>query len=204
MLKSTAQHTKFWQERKIDWKTAYLDTIGHPHRKLIMDQLRRWHFGSILEIGCASGPNLYRIAKEFGVQVGGVDVNPEAIAMARRALPGGILEVGLATDLFFSDKSADVILSDMTLIYVGPGQIGKAIEEIKRVARSYVVLCEFHHSNLLARLGLSLTSGYYAYNYPKLLARHGFYDIEIHKISQEDWPGGEPQRTFGYIITAKV
>lgn len=212
MFKTTNQHKKYWAERKIDWKQAYCDpdnpgdTIMHPHRQLIIDKLRKMRFGSVLEVGCASGANLYRIQREFrGVQVGGADLSRDAIAEAKRALgPLAILDVASVENMFFGDKSADVVISDMTLIYFGPRMIKKALREIARVARKQIIFCEFHSESFIKSWGLRMATGYNSYNYRKLLENEGFYDIFIDKIPESAWPGGEPQKTFGYIITAKI
>lgn len=205
MLKSTEQHKRYWAERQIDWKTSYFDTHDHPHRELIVRLLKTIPFKSLLEVGCASGPNLYKIRQNFPhAELGGVDVSEAAVHEGRKHLPGVSLEVGSADDIFFSDKSTDVLLTDMALIYVGPMNIDKSIKEIKRVTRSYAMFVEFHSESWLKRTALRFASGYNAYDYKKLLSKHGFYDIRTIKIPEEAWPGGEPQKTFGYIITARI
>jgi|TARA_Y100000034_G_scaffold114142_1_gene149903 ubiquinone/menaquinone biosynthesis C-methylase UbiE len=206
MLKSTNRHKKYWQERVIDWKKGYLDTWTHPHRTRIIEILRKINFVSILEVGCASGPNLYLIAKAFNnkVRVGGVDISASAIETAKKHLPpGSVLEQSDVQDMYFNDDSVDVTLSDMTLIYISPWKIKRTLREIKRVTRNNIIFVEFHSKNIFKRWGLALASGYYAHNYEKLLENEGFYDIMIEKIPEEAWPGGEPQKSFGYIITAK-
>lgn len=206
MLKSTAKHEAFWRDRKIDWEKDYFATWDHAHRGLILRALAKDAFASVLEVGCASGPNLYLIQKQWpGVQVGGIDINPEAIDAAKRLVPSAaVLEVGPADDLFLSDKSADVVLTDMALIYIDPRRISKVISEIKRVARQRIILCEFHSTNPLKRAALAVASGYWAYNWTRKLETAGFYDVELEKIPEDKWPGGEPQKSFGYIITAKI
>jgi|TARA_R100000501_G_scaffold17789_1_gene33888 ubiquinone/menaquinone biosynthesis C-methylase UbiE len=209
MLKTTNRHKKYWVKRKdIDWKQAYFDTWTHPHRKLIIDKLRNVTFGSVLELGCASGPNLYRIIQEFHtdqIRVGGIDISPQAIEVAKKMLPPqSLLEVSDIEDFYFSENSVDVILTDMALIYVSPWKIKKVLKKIRQVARKDVIFCEFHSESFFKRWGLALASGYYAHNFKKRLRNMGFYDIIIDKIDEKDWPGGEPQKSFGYIIHAKV
>lgn len=212
MYKTTGHHKKYWANRNIDWKSAYLDTINHPHRQMIMDQLRKIRFGSLLEIGCASGPNLLRIKQEFPrVQVGGVDISQKAIETARQALgPLANLDVSSGEDVFFGDKCADVVLTDMTLIYFGPRAIHRVMKEIVRTARRHVVLCEFHSESAWKRWGLRFASGYNAYDYRKLLKRYDFYDIVVIKIPNDRWPkeDGSPaddlENQFRYVITAKI
>lgn len=162
---------------------------------------------SLIEVGCGAGANLVNIIKSFPdrkLQVGGVDINPEAIELARKQFNGGIFKVGPVHDIMMSDDATDIVLSDMCLIYYGPGKIDSAIKEIKRIGRNYVLFCEFHHHSFWKRLQLRLTSGYYAYDYRKLLEKHGFGDIELYKIPEEYWPGGNPQKTFGYLIKARI
>lgn len=206
MLKTTKKHLQFWKERKIDWEHDYFATWNHPHRDLIVRALAREPFASVLEIGCASGPNLYRIQKQYpGVQVGGIDASADAIEAAKRLVPSAaLLETGSADDLFASDKSADVVLTDMCLIYVGPVRIHKVMKEIKRIARTRVVFCEFNSTSFIKQLGLAIASGYWAYDWKKLLEHEGFHDVTLEKIPEEAWPGGEPQKSFGYIITARL
>ncbi len=206
MLKTTKQHKEYWKTRDIDWKAAYFDIHNHPHRDLIINKLKGIRFGSLVEIGCASGPNLYRVARQFPkVRVGGIDVSPKAIETARKLLPpNAVLDTGSGEDMYFNDKSVDVVLTDMTLIYFDKKAIHKVMKEIARIARNDVILCEFHSKKLLRRMSLRWNSGYFAYNYARLLRKYGFYDISIEKVQEKDWPGGNPQKEFAYIIHGKI
>lgn len=202
---TTNQFKDWWRNRKVDWKKEYLSTWNHPHRFFITKVLRSFPWLSLLEIGCGGGANLANIVKGIpGRQVGGVDINPDAIALAEKSFKGGFFKINSADDIMMSDKSVDVILSDMTLIYVGPFQIGRYIKEMRRLARSCIVLCEFHSDSWWNRLALLLNSGHHAYNYRKLLEKHGFYDIMILKIPSEAWPDGRDYELFRHIIVAKV
>lgn len=203
-MKTTKQHKEFWQKRKIDWKTQYLDTYNHPHRQLIINALSSFDWFSLWEVGCGPGANLIRVFKSFpGRQVGGSDVSQEAIELARSVFQGGKFHVESVEDMLLSDDATDVILSDACLIYVSPLKIDKALSEIKRIARNHVVLCEFHSNSLLKRWWFRLKTGYNAYNYQELLEKHGFYDIQMTKVTAEFWDG-EPWTKWGYVITAKL
>jgi ubiquinone/menaquinone biosynthesis C-methylase UbiE len=212
MLKSTQQHKDFWKNRKIDWAQAYCnlddpkDTILHPHRNLIISKLSEIKFNSLLEIGCASGANLLRVVHAFPkVRVGGIDINKDAIDSAKKILPiSAVLDVGSFEDMYFNDKSTDVVLSDMALIYIAPREIKKALSEVARISRGEVILCEFHSSNFLKRLYLRWKTGYNAYNYKTLLKRLGFQDVTLYKLQEKDWPGGQPQKDFAYLIHARI
>lgn len=202
-MKSTKKWTDWWKNRKIDWKQHY-GNWEHPHRLVIVRILKSLNWLSLFEIGCGAGANLTTILKYFkGKQVGGADINEDAITQAQKSFPNGLFKVNSADDLMLSDKSVDIILSDMCLIYVSPRHIKKYIREIKRVSRSFVVLCEFHSESWWKRLKLKLNSGYNAYNWKKLLEKEGFYDVFLYKLKPEDWPGGNPQKDYGYVVVAK-
>ena len=203
---TTRQWSDWWAARKIDWRKQYLETWNHPHRNMISAILERVQWMSLLEMGCGPGANLVNIVKRFPKkQVGGIDVNPEAIAMAAEVFHGAFLKVGSVEDIMMSDNSSDICLTDMCLIYVGPRKIDQVITEIKRVARNYVVFCEFHSESWWARMKLRFSSGLYAYNYRSLLEHHGFYDINLIKMPDSAWPDGDKtQRGFSYIMLAKV
>jgi len=206
-LKSTKDWGDWWRTRTMDWDKDYTATWNHPHRFLISGILKTFDWISLFEIGCGSGANLINIFKCFEgktIQLGGQDIVPEAIAAGKKVLPGAILKIGPGNDVMMSDDSADVILTDMCLIYIDPTKIHSYLKEIKRIGRRYVLLCELHSESFYGRVKLWYNSGYYAHNYIKLLRRHGFYDITLYKIPEAGWPGGEPQKTFGFIIKAKI
>lgn len=212
-IKTTKAHKEYWRDRKIDWVQSYLTGIDpatnrpmwdHPHRTLLTWVLKSYNWVSLWEVGCASGANLVKFTKEFtGKQYGGSDVNPDAIETAKKTFNGARFHVESVEDLLMSDASVDVVLSDATLIYIGPNKIDQAMHEITRVARNNILLCEFHEKNPWKRLWLRIKTGYNSYDYQKLLERHGCYDITIIKIPKDFWPGF-PWEKHGYIISARV
>lgn len=208
MFKSTSKWKSYWKNRRIDWRSAYGDSkeaTCHPHRELIIRKLRGMKFGSLCELGMGAGANLVRIQKEFPpVQLGGADVSAAAIKSALTVLPRGIFDVRSMDDLFFSDKSVDVCLTDMAAIYLSKKPFRKCLSEIKRITRRNVIFVEFHHKSWLKRLALWLATGYNAHDWKKELEKAGFHDVEVEKFAEEFWPGGEPQKTFGHVITASV
>ena len=204
--KTTGAFISWWKKRAVDWPKDYgsREAMMHPHRKVILEELSKLKFRSLCEVGCGAGANLALIRSVWPkVQVGGADVVPGAIDAANKLVPGAIFDVRPAHDLFFSDKSCDVVLTDACLIYVDPLMIKKTLLELRRVARGHIVLCEFHHKNFLARLGLWLASGYFSYNYRKLLESLDFYDIKVRKLTPTDWSCPD-WRVYGNVITASI
>lgn len=204
-MKTTKQHTDYWKNRKIDWAASYLSTWNHPHRELLMMALSSFPWISLWEVGCGPGANLVKLLKNGagGKQLGGSDVNADAIELARKTFKGGKFHVEPADNLLLSDESVDVILSDATLIYYGPTKIDKALKEMARVARNHIVLCELHSNNWFARQWMRLKRGYNVYDYKARLEKAGCFDIKIAKIPADFWPG-TPWEDYGYIIIARI
>ena len=202
LLKGTKKHTEYWKGRSIDWKKDYQATWNHPHRQFISALLTRFDWSSLFEVGMGGGANLVNISQAFkGKHLGGSDINEESVQLARDTFNGGHFKVGSVEDIMMSDKSTDVVMSDMCLIYVANPD--KAIKEIKRVTRRYILLSELHTESIYGRIKLRLTSGYHAHNYRKLLEKHGFFNLEFIKMTEKMWPGGNPQKTYGYFILAQ-
>lgn len=209
-MKTTKNFKEYWRNRKLDWRQSYLVGVdeatntemwNHPHREFIIWALSKFKWFSLWEVGVGAGANLMKIVKHFkDVQLGGSDINPDAVKTCQEVFKGGRFHCESLEDLMMSNDSVDVILSDATLLYVGPWKIKKVLNELKRVSRGRLVLCELHSENWLKRWLYKLKSGYNVHNYRKLLESLGAYDIEIYKIPKDYWPG-EPWSKFGYIIS---
>ena len=195
---------KIWRERKVDWNKSYF-VLNHPHRILICRELLRFKFKSVFEIGCGAGANLFNIHAIFkGAEVGGTDINPEAVATALRNLPfAKDLNVGTADNIFFSDKSIDILLTDACLLYIGPFKIKKVLREMARVARNGIILCELWRPKWWQRFMIWWYEGYWLHNWPKILPKYGFYDVKITKITKEQWPDSL-WYVCGYLISARI
>src|SRR3990167_2658736 len=71
------QDSRYWEERTINdehrdwdydeesWVKDYVTSSIHPHRNKILSLLHEIPWSYLLEVGCASGPNLRRIRSEF-------------------------------------------------------------------------------------------------------------------------------------------
>jgi ubiquinone/menaquinone biosynthesis C-methylase UbiE len=204
MLRTTKHQTKYWKERKIDWKQAYQSTVDHPHRKLISAMLRSIPFVSLWEVGVGGGANLIRVIKDMpNKQLGGSDVSEEAVALCKETFKNGLFHVESGDNLMMSDKSVDVILSDMCLIYVDPLKIDDYLREFKRVTRNYVVICEFHSKSWWKRQWARL-QGYHVYDYQRRMEKLGYFNIQVQHIPEELWPGTDKNTEFRSLITARV
>lgn len=201
--RTTKKHKAFWKNRKIDWKESYLSTWDHPHRKLIIHALKMFDWFSLWEVGCGPGANLVKITEQLpGHQLGGGDINEDAIELAKQTFIGGRFHVEESDNILLSDDSVDVVLSDAHLIYYGPTEIKKVLSEMIRATRTHLVLCEYHSTSWWERLMIRLKTGYNAYNYEQLLESLGCYSVRLIKIPQSYWPDTMWGK-YGYIIMAK-
>src|SRR3989344_5148520 len=73
----------YWRFRSKEWAEKYLspESLNHPHRQFLIDKISKWApFQSLLEIGCASGPNLYLLAKKYPkTNFYGTEINKGAV-----------------------------------------------------------------------------------------------------------------------------
>lgn len=197
----------FWKFRHLfdrKWSESYISnqSIYNPFRKLFIGTISAYFpFDNALEIGCASGPNLYLLAKKFPrVRFYGIDISKKAIETGqnyfkKEDIKNVFLESGKAKDLKkFQDKSIDIIFTDAVLVCIGPDKINSVIKEIFRVAKKAIIFCEWHTDS-----PKSLYIDNWVHNY-KLLLTNFVSDkkIKISKIPKSLGSGtwGE----LGYII----
>lgn len=143
---------KGWHGDAPDWLAAYWESRNHPHRELVVEAVARFKPKSILEVGCACGPNLYLLAKRFPeADIWGVDINRQLIEYGQgRFREEGMrnvwLCVGQADGLFFDGDTFDVVFSDAMLIYIGPDKIRGVMERMLDIAKKGLVLVERHRN----------------------------------------------------------
>ena len=95
--------------------------------------------GRVLDVGCGPGQLSIRLARDHGLDVTGVDLDPAMVDLARANAASGVadgtiqFEVGDVAELPFQDGSFDVVVSSMSLHHWAHPQAGLA--EIDRVIR---------------------------------------------------------------------
>ena len=197
----------YWRFRhffKSKWAQDYVleDSLNHPHRKLLVEKISSFFpFNSVLEVGCASGPNLYLLAKKFPeVKLYGIDISSKAIQDGQKWFPekgvkNVFLSCGKTNNLKkFPSKSIDVCFSDAVLIYSPPSQIEKSLKEMLRVSKKAIILNEWHSDS-----PKSIYIDHWVHNYKLLLGKFlPSKKINFIKLSEDVW-GGDWAR-YGYII----
>ncbi|MDX3379411.1 class I SAM-dependent methyltransferase [Streptomyces sp. ME02-6991-2A] len=87
----------------------------------------------VLDLGCGDGLLLEVLARTEGRRLAGVDLSPEAVALARRrpGVSGATVVESRAQNLPFADDSFDACVSHMALMLMG--DVEQVIAEVVRV-----------------------------------------------------------------------
>lgn len=174
----------YWRLRHVfghrRWAEEYLEenSLAHPVRKIILDRVSACApFRAVLEVGAASGPNLYLLSQKYPhAKLYGTDISAHAVRIGnewfkQRDIPNVTLSAARAENLRrFSDKSIDISFTNATLIYIGPEKIEAVIREMLRVTRKALIFIEYHSENASARG--DYVRDHWVRNYRTLLARH--------------------------------
>jgi hypothetical protein len=199
---------------EIYWKFHYLsdsklaegyisqNSINHPHRELLIERISAYKpFKTALEVGCASGPNLYLLSKKYPyMKLYGTDISKRAIKIGQERfrvqnIKNILLSSQKAENLEqFPDKSIDIVFTDAALICIGPDKIEAVIREILRVTRKALILNEWH-----SNVSLYSYDDHWIYNWKVLLKKFvPEKKIRLTKIPPEIWSGSWAK--YGYTI----
>ncbi len=209
LLVGTRVRERHWSARSFG--KGYWNNRDHISKHFLAERIAAFSpINSILEVGCASGPNLYVLAKKFPqAQIMGIDINQEAIEygnmqFAQEGISNVKLLVGRADSLEkFSDRAFDIVLTNALLIYIGPDKIKEVISGMLRIANRALVLLELHcpESNMRDSHGLGVYRyGEWVRDYLALLKQFVAEEqIQITKIPEDIWPG-EPWKELGNVV----
>ncbi|MFC1942399.1 class I SAM-dependent methyltransferase [Chloroflexota bacterium] len=144
----TKARERQWATREI--AEGYWDTGDNPVKRFLRERVANFSpVSSLIEVGSASGANLYLLAKEHPkAQLVGIDINTAAVQygkkqFAREGITNVELQVGKADELGkFQDKSFDILFTNALLIYIGPDKIEEVIKNMIRITRQALILIE--------------------------------------------------------------
>lgn len=120
----------------VDWK----DRVAGWHEMVGGLQLSR-----VLEVGCNRGHNLLALQQMLGndAELVGVEPNPHALAIARSHSPRIQVISGDIFQLPFDDGAFDLAITSGVLIHIALADLPRALAEMHRVSRRYVLACEY-------------------------------------------------------------
>jgi pseudaminic acid biosynthesis-associated methylase len=97
----------------------------------------------VVEVGCNVGWNLEYLRRLGASELYAVEPQAYAVARARSRAPElGVLQ-GTAFDLPFKDNFADLAFTSGVLIHIAPEDIARAMAEMFRVSKRYIVAIEY-------------------------------------------------------------
>lgn len=217
-IRGSSIDEKYWANRHLqkgdewandengNWIDGYWNSVTHPHRELLVQSISKFNPGSILEIGCNCGPNLYLLAKKYpDAKITGIDINPKAVEQGNELFKKeGLKNVTLiackADEISrFADNNFDVVFTDAVLIYFGTDIIKNTIADIFRISKKGIVLFEwydfFHTDNYLGKLHKHWIRNYCAL-FKKFIAEE---KIKVEKIPENLWSDKYWQK-YGAIV----
>ncbi|MCP6720032.1 MAG: class I SAM-dependent methyltransferase [Patescibacteria group bacterium] len=201
----------FWKYRHFfdkNWSENYIskNSLNHPHRKLLIQKISSHApFQSVLEVGCASGPNLFLLAKKFPkARLSGIDISNRAIETGKKWLrlqgiknielyKGNVLNLKI-----FGDETFDIVFTDAVLIYVGKNHIQGVVKELMRITKKAIILTEWKTDEKESEY-----VGHWAHNYEDLFRQLvPNAEVKLTKIPAEIWPGEWAE--YGYTIEVEL
>lgn len=100
--------------------------------------------GPVVDVGCGPG-YVTGYLHELGVDVFGIDLSAEMVAIAERDYPGLRFEVGTMTDLDLADGSVAGVVAFWSVIHVPDDAVPGVCREFRRVLRPQgLLLVGFH------------------------------------------------------------
>lgn len=120
------------QAEKFD--SSYYGAHGKKMHKIIGDKLEHFQFNTLLDVGCGTGNFLLLISSKFDVQIAGVDLSPDMLAIAKDKLDKTAdLRIGDSEKLPFEDENFDIVTcTDSFHHYPHPENV---LKEFKRVLK---------------------------------------------------------------------
>lgn len=152
---------------------------------------------SVLEVGCNLGRNLAALLPMVA-EVHAVEPNLEVMERARAdpRLTGARIQAGSAFDLPFADGSIDLVFTSGVLIHIAPEDLPRAVDEVVRVARRYVLCIEYFshepvavpYRGLEGQLFKRDFGQYYLDRHPELrVLDYGFFWKPVDAADNSNW-----------------
>lgn len=127
---------EFWDKYAIENEARY----NAEFAKFAKDLAVSLRCSSVLEIGCGTGIDL-RLFPE-SVEIHGVDLNENALNIAKEKLSRLDIKKSSIIDLPFEDSSIDFVFTHQLLNYLDDDILEKGVAEMYRVAKRYIMNCE--------------------------------------------------------------
>ena len=132
---------EFWNKYTSENKSNH----NEEFTKFIKDLAISLRSNNVLEVGCNSGNDLRGFPNDF--EVHGVDLNEQALEIAKERFPSFKFHKGSIIDLPYEESSIDFVFTHNVLNYINEDDMDKAISELYRVSKKYILNCELYDEN---------------------------------------------------------
>lgn len=122
----------------------YAEELGVSATTLFQEALRNLPISSVLEIGCNIGNKLAVLNKVGFKNLTGIEPQRYAINRGKKLYPFITFQQGTVFDLPYPDNCFDLVFTSDVLIHISPKHLAKAIKEIVRVSRRFILGFEFY------------------------------------------------------------
>ena len=158
----------------------------------------------LLEVGCFFGWRLAQVAQAFPqAAVIGVDLVLEGLQVAKHTGRMRCLVNADATCLPFHSNAVDCVYTVACLTHIPERAVARALDEMQRVTRRYLVLMEIYDRpmRLSQRLRTWAWRDGFCHAYERLLSREGLTQIRMEALCDAE---GHPRLTlFVYAKTSE-
>ena len=138
---------EYTQRNSGDWDKFYKEQWGITRTELNDEFLSSFDKNrSIIEFGCNRANQLKVLERQGFKNLWGIDVNTEAINIAKQNTQLNVFECS-AFDTPFKDKSFDLVFTSGVLIHIAPENLNKILDEMYRVSKKYIWCFEYFAEN---------------------------------------------------------
>ena len=157
-------------------------SITFPHREMVVNIIAQHNPESVLDLGCANGPDLFLLKELFpNAKLIGIDRSPPETPSFAQISQGDITQC-----LPEIIEHFDVVMTNGVLMYIDSARIPDILNEIERIATKAIVFSEVNPYGPKEFR-----------DYEKHFTDKG-YTVIVHKLP-EDVRKGTPWEENGYI-----
>jgi len=191
LLKEGYDPKKFWDEWSDNYSKQKAQQRIDKGQYWLLKKIEELKPRKVLEIGCGFGKNLKFLLENLSYPpvLIGFDISNSMVRKAKENLHEKVLlGCGDINLLPFCDQTYDLVFTHATLMHVPEQNIKKAIHELERVAKQYLIIIEETYWSIGKSQGFTLKPNDYTfiYDYEDLLTHCGLL-IEEKRVEKGDW-----------------
>ena len=145
---------EYWNTRGTEYYEEVFKSLHYDYeiffQDMLIDELGKIDFNSFFEAGCGFGWNVKRVKTEFtNTKIGGLDFSIPQLCNSREYIPDIFMPAVCGDGCFmpFKDDAFDVGFTLGVFMNIHPDKIVKAIDEMIRVSRKYIIHLEWDQEN---------------------------------------------------------